>query len=68
MVSDMLLYKHSGRLHPLSAIPYTGIMVSTEGLAGNTQQFKTISFVLCNVLYLTYTTPLVIICHTIESQ
>ena len=39
-----------------------------HGLAGKSRCFKTISFVLYTFLYVTYTTPLAIILHTIDSQ
>ena len=43
-------------------------MADTEGLSVNTRHLKTISFVLYTCLYLTCTTPLAIILHTIGSQ
>ena len=55
--------------YPPSAASYTQpgrvFMADTHGLAGNTQPFKTISFVLYTFLFLTYklTTLLAIICH-----
>ena len=39
----------------------------TEECDGKSRQVKAISFVLYDVLYLTYTTPLAIIVHTIDS-
>ena len=55
-------------LSPIRHPVYTRRMADTEGLAGNTRQFKTNRFVLYRVLYLTCTTSLAIILDTIDSQ
>ena len=43
-------------------------MADTQALAEKKRLFKSISFVVYEFLYLTYTMPLAIIFHTIDSQ
>ena len=74
MVSDVLLYNTvaDSILSPIGRLidaAGTCFMADTQALARKNRQLKTISFVLCTFfLYLTYTTPLATILHTIGSQ
>ena len=64
-----LLLIHTGRRHsPPSAAPPHMQHGRTEDLGRKSRQFKTLNYVLYNVLYLAYIIPLVIIFHTIDSQ